>query len=505
MKHIICQLVVVLALFIMPFAGTTPTEHTLVIVIDGLRPDYIQPELMPTLHKLKSTGTYFSNHHSVFPTVTRVNSTSISTGCYPAKHGVMGNTVYFPEVDPKRGLNTGDYKNLIAIDEATGGNLVTAKTTGEYLQDAGKKLVAVSSGSTGSAFLLNHKISGGALLQNEVTLPESLTGMVEDILGPPAEDGYPGKAKVSRCADAYLKIALDKLEADVVYMWLTDPDHTAHRYGIGHPTTNESIKHVDDTLQVILNGLKARDMLGSTNILITADHGFSTYAGKGNPLFTLRDITRELRLNPNDVIQVGTAIYLQGEAKQQQSAFAAKLLTTDWVGAVFSAPESPGSSRGLYPGTLSTELIHWNHDRSGQILFSADWDDSENEFGYIGASLLKAGGAGHGSSSAWDIHIPLIAHGPAFQSGVVMNTPSSNVDLAPTTLHLQGLPYPEVMDGRILSEAFTGAALVGEKAISQSTFGVTSRNDTGDQYVAVLEQTEYQGHAYVNQVKATRK
>lgn len=486
-------LCIVLALGHIPMGHAAPKAHSLVIIIDGLRPDYIQSELMPTLRQLKTEGAYGQNHHSVFPTVTRVNSTSISTGCYPAKHGIMGNTVYFPEVNPKRGISTSDYKNLVEIDEAMGGNLVTAKTTGEYLQDAGKKLVAVSSGSTGSAFLLNHKLAGGAVLNNNVTLPASLEKTVYDILGPPAEDAYPNIEKVQRCADLYLQIALDDLEADAVFMWLTDPDHTAHKFGIGHPTTLDALRNVDKTLQRILEGLEERGMREHTNILITADHGFTTYAGVGNPLFTLRDSIRELRLNPNEVKQVGTAIYLEGEALEQIDAFAERLQQEAWVGAVFSAPSNADANIGKIPGTLSTGSVQWNHERAGQLLLSTRWNDDENEFGYKGATLLRAVGAGHGSSASWDIHIPFIGYGPAFKQGKEFATPSSNVDIAPTILHLLGLPHPDTMDGRILKEALKG----GPTPDAQQINSIIHKTDSG----ASIQISQYGKHHYVDWAK----
>ena len=50
----------------------------LVFVLDGLRPDSINPDDTPNLHKLRLEGVNFLNGHSVFPTVTRVNATAIA-------------------------------------------------------------------------------------------------------------------------------------------------------------------------------------------------------------------------------------------------------------------------------------------------------------------------------------------------------------------------------------------------------------------------------------------
>ena len=67
----------------------TVARSELVIVVDGLRPDYVTADLMPRLSRLGQRGIVFTAHHSVFPTVTRVNSSSFVTGSYPETHGLM--------------------------------------------------------------------------------------------------------------------------------------------------------------------------------------------------------------------------------------------------------------------------------------------------------------------------------------------------------------------------------------------------------------------------------
>ena len=81
------------------FAGGQRIARTqLVIVVDGLRPDYVTPEVMPRLAGLGQRGIVFSAHHAVFPTVTRVNASTFVTGTYPEAHGILGNTIYIPRV-----------------------------------------------------------------------------------------------------------------------------------------------------------------------------------------------------------------------------------------------------------------------------------------------------------------------------------------------------------------------------------------------------------------------
>ena len=104
------------------------------------------------------------------------------------------------------------------------------------------------------------------------------------------------------------------------------------------------------------------------------------------------------------------------------------------------------------PGTLSFDLAHWDHERSAQVLYSPDWTDAVGEYGYPGTSA-QGGVAGHGSSSPFDIHNTLVAAGPDLKAGVEIDVPSSNVDFAPTFLHLLGLDIPSSMQGRVLREA----------------------------------------------------
>src|SRR4029078_7617465 len=121
---------------------------------------YVTVDVMPVLYRLVRHGIVFTAHHSVFPTVTRVNASSFVTGAYPETHGLLGNEIFIPAFTPMGALDTGDRANLEAVGRAEG-TLVTAPSLGEILQRAGRTLLGVSSGSTGSAFLLNHTAASG--------------------------------------------------------------------------------------------------------------------------------------------------------------------------------------------------------------------------------------------------------------------------------------------------------------------------------------------------------
>src|SRR5437899_8340891 len=127
MNKTLAPIAVALAVIAGARAQPAPARSQLVIVVDGLRPDYVTPEVIPRLSRLGQRGIVFRAHHSVFPTVTRVNSSSFATGAYPETHGLMGNAIYSPKANPTKSLDTADRENLEAVEKAEG-VLLTAPT-----------------------------------------------------------------------------------------------------------------------------------------------------------------------------------------------------------------------------------------------------------------------------------------------------------------------------------------------------------------------------------------
>src|SRR5262249_60623333 len=114
----------------------------------ALRPDRTTPQHTPTPPRLRVEGVTFAHSHAVFPTVTRVNATSLATGTYPARHGIMGNQIYVPSVDKARAFSNDDHRQLLRMDEVDPGRIATAPAIAEVLEQSGQRMIAVSSGST---------------------------------------------------------------------------------------------------------------------------------------------------------------------------------------------------------------------------------------------------------------------------------------------------------------------------------------------------------------------
>jgi arylsulfatase A-like enzyme len=445
-------LIFVLALGVVVRAQPDPTHRHLLVVLDGLRPDYVTKDVMPNLYALAQRGVTFANHHAVYPTVTRVNSSSISTGAYPERHGILGNSVFFPRVDANRFLDTGQRANLERIQADQDGVLLTATTLGETLRANGKKMLAVGSGTTGSVFLLNHTVSGGAVIHTDYALPATLYERVLAELGPPQAEGHPNDVRNSRAVNAFLKIGLPSINPAVTIMWLSDPDTTAHALGMGHPTTIEALRRVDREVLNIQEGLRAAGLFDSYNIWVTSDHGFATYIGAPDVRALLKPFAATLPDGSPRIAYGETAIYVRDGDRQAVRQIVRSLQLTAGVGAIFTTPERRGSLIGSVEGTLSFEVSRGGHARAGDILYSPDWTDATNAHGIAGTSASN-GVAGHGSSSPFEIHNTLIAAGPDITPGATVSFPSGNVDFAPTFLHMLGLPIPASMQGRPLMEA----------------------------------------------------
>lgn len=431
-------------------------SRTLIVFFDGLRPDYITPEAMPNLYAFRKQGSYGKQHHSVYPTVTRVNSSAYSTGSYPAKSGLMGNTVYFPEVDPAKGINTGEAEELNKITKATNGKLLTAITLGEILQAAGKRMMVFSSGSTGQALLQNHTVSGGAIVNPSMILPESFKDTVINAIGAIPPHQKPNTPQHKWVADALIRFGFAKNGPAVSAIWFSDPDGTAHADGIGAETSMASIKSVDHEFGRILDSLKSKHLDQVYNIIISTDHGFITYAGKDN--LTQLLISKGLKKDKasDDVIVVERSLYVKNHDQELIKKIVAMLQEQEFVGPVFTKGTKTGDMKGWVEGTLSFEAIHWGHPtRSADILLDANWDNRKNKFGYAGTSF-SSGVAGHGGFSPYEVHIALIASGPGFKKKFESELPTSNVDITPTILYLNHIPVPKEMDGRVVYELLTG-------------------------------------------------
>jgi arylsulfatase A-like enzyme len=423
------------------------------------------------------------------------------TGTYPETHGLLGNTVYIPAVNPTRGLDTGSRENLEAISGADH-RLLDAPSLGEILQRAGLKVLAVGSGTSGAVFLLNHTVANGAIIHHEYARPSELDARVRERLGPPPAHALPNDAQNRRAVDAYLSIGLDEIRPDLTLMWISDPDTTAHTRGVGAAATRDALRLVDVQIGRIEDTLKARGALEHTNVIVISDHGFSTHTGTLALERLVAPFARPLPDGSPDIVVAEGAIHFRnGRDASRTAAIVAALQRRPEVGAIFTRPRPGGGAEGLVPGTLSFDIVRWNHSRAAEILVEGSWSAAINAAGYAGATT-QSGVAGHGSSSPYDVHSTLLAAGPGFREAAISDAPTGNADLAPTLLRLLGIDVPQTMTGRVIEEALRSQLPVPAARTAQSTETVKSADGA---YELTAHFTSVAGHRYLDFTEVQRR
>ena len=134
---------IVLAVLLSAATATTfaagKAEHVVMVVWDGMRPDFVTESNTPTLYQLARDGVFFQNHHAVYLSSTEVNATAMATGSYPNRNGILGNREYRPNIDPLKRIEVQSLEVVRKGDEVTGNHYLHLPTIAEILQRAGKR------------------------------------------------------------------------------------------------------------------------------------------------------------------------------------------------------------------------------------------------------------------------------------------------------------------------------------------------------------------------------
>ena len=511
-----------LALCLHAVTAHAAADLHLVFVLDGLRPDSISETDTPNLYRLRREGTWFENAHAVFPSVTRVNAASLGSGMAPKHHGIMGNTMFVPAVDARRAFGNDQHQNLLKLDAATGGQMVTTPGLAERLAAKGRNMVVVSSGSTGSALLLapkamqgvGHIINGDLVSGKTVAIPQSLSDAVLARFGAaPVKGG--AKDRFDASVDWSMRVlreqVLPEMKPQVVFTWMTEPDHIQHGLGPGAPDALDAIRNDDRQLGEVLKTLAHLGLKDKTNVIVVSDHGFSQTVHKVN---VAQQLVREGLMSAPDSGEIviassgqTLALHVKDRDPRRIESVVKFLQRQPWCGVVFTAHKAGAPTHlGQVEGSFALDYIGLGgHERSPDIVFSMPWSSEPNAYGVRGSEYeavggnaadgpYQGGGANHGGIGPWTIRNTMLATGPDFKRGAVVRTPSSNLDVTPTLLHLLG--YREdasSLDGRVLSEALRDGP-DHEKVQQQMR---TLRVENGS-YKAVLQETEVGGKRYLD-------
>jgi arylsulfatase A-like enzyme len=529
------------------------TPHNLILFIpDGLRALKVSSETAPAMAEVRDKGVNFKNPHSLFPTFTMANASGMATGHHLGDTGTFSNTIFTGYMSAPAGDTVVPFIENDAvlgdIDEHFGGNYLNEETILKLARAQGFSTAAI--GKVGPTLLFDHTdradrpglhsividdATGGKTgvpLSDE--MKAALTKANLPLAAPSRGDNgkagdaktpgtlVPNTAQQAYFADIASKIVLpmfkERAKPFVLVFWSRDPDGSQHNQGdslntitpgINGPTSLAGIKNADDNLAQLRKALDDLGLSATTNVMIAADHGFSTISkeSKTSPSakvayddtpkdflpmgFLALDLAKALDLplyDPNDKnarvadnahpkagngllgadpakpdLVVATnggsdLVYLPNKDKKLAARAVKALLDQDYVSGIFV-----DDALGRYPGALPLSVLNLKGKAvtpQPSIVvnfrsYSSGCDEPTTCSVEVADTVLRQGQGMHGSFSRGDTMNFMAAIGPDFKAGYVDALPVSNADVGMTVAQLMDLHASAVggLTGRVLSEA----------------------------------------------------
>ncbi|MEM8648783.1 MAG: phosphonoacetate hydrolase, partial [Pseudomonadota bacterium] len=230
----------------------------------------------PTLAGFAESSLWFSRSRTVFPSVTRVATTSFATGSPPAVHGICGNYLIDPDTGQEVMMN--DPKFL------------RAPTIFEGFQKAGAKVVVVTAKDklrlllgNGLTFGEDGAVSFSSEKADQCALDTHGIENVCEMVGMGVPDVY--SAELSEFVFAAGVKLLASHRPDLMYLSTTD--YVQHKYAPGSDGANAFYTMMDGYLGAL-------DEAGAI-IVLTADHGMKDkHLADGSPdVLYLQDVLDE--------------------------------------------------------------------------------------------------------------------------------------------------------------------------------------------------------------------
>lgn len=444
-----------------------------VLVWDGMRPDFVTEKNTPVLWQLSRDGVTFAKHHAVYPTATEVNGTAIATGVYPRRSGLMGNWEYRPEIDARKPVSRETPDALRRGDELSGGKYLAMPTLAERVQAAGFR-TAVSGTKWGTVLQDRRQeresvaARASLLFFGKGTVPEAGMQMLQRALGEfPPQVEHPNRHQDSWTTAALTDVLWKEGVPRFSLLWLSDPDFTQHHTAPGSPEALAAMKSSDDRLATVLRALDEKGARDTTNVIVVSDHGFSTVERAVDVVELLNGsgfrAVKEFSEKPErgEILAAGNGgsvfFYVIERDEPTIARLVEWLQRSDFAGVLFTRSEQEG--------TFPLREVQLDTSSAPDVVMGFRWRDEKNKHGVSGFIMgdwrRKVGHGSHASFSRHDVHSTCIAAGPAFRKCYVSELPSGNVDLAPTALRILNIEPEEQLDGRVLEEALAGSTTAG--------------------------------------------
>lgn len=418
-------------------------RRAIILVLDGLRRDMIGAATTPTLTEAAKSAETFAEHRSVFPSATRVVSSSVATGCHPARHEMAGNSLVLIE-NGRLVAHDAGHPGFLQHKRKVTGRSLAMPTLAERVKPHGGAVIC-SNVSPGAGYA--HDPDGHGTLYHRAG---SFGPGRVPINGTRADHITPDAAGDRAMAEMFIETAVLGAAKPVLgVLWLAEPDISSHAFPLGSPQQLSAIRSADAVARDIVAAVRAARESGDDVLLVIAsDHGHQTVRG-------IIDVNAELvaaglKAAPDsgDVLSVsnGTSalIYIHPDHVPHTEAIGAFLASQSWADGVF------GAERLAELGHVPRHGLAF-----GVVMASTDEPNAYGVRGQSYAAKPEAGkpdrmGCGqHGGLAFYEQAPFLMISGAGFSAGATRNEPTSAIDIAPTVLRHLGIAH-EPLDGRAL-------------------------------------------------------
>lgn len=389
-------------------ASATETERrspvTILISIDGFRPDYLDRGVTPNLSRLAAGGVSAAMRPS-FPSKTFPNHWTLVTGLVPDHHGIVANTME---------------------DPARPGETFTMATDDPFWWNAAEPIWVTAERAgirTATMFWPGSNVAWGGTRASE--WPHVTTGGTRPRDWQQFGEAVDNRQRVDAIIDWLRRPAATRPRFLTLYFDAVDT--AGHSYGPADPRTTQVVSTVDAAIGQLVGDLAA---LGQpANLVIVSDHGMAATD-------TRRTIALDTILSPTDgrVLEAGSyakIVPLPG----RDDAVAAALLRPHPHMRCWRRSQIPARFRYGTNPRISPYLCLGEDGPNGA------WTIAKT------APTQPRSDGGHGfDNDAPDMRALFIANGPAFRAGKRLPT-FDNVDVAPLLRDLLGLPAGQGLDG----------------------------------------------------------
>jgi predicted AlkP superfamily pyrophosphatase or phosphodiesterase len=415
------------------------------ISVDGMRPDYITEAdahgaKVPNLRRFLKEGTYADGVVGVVPTVTYPSHTTLVTGVWPAKHGILANTTF----DPLRQNEEGWYWYTEDIRVPTLWDVAAA---------AGRTTASIQWPVTvGAHITWNIPEYWRANTPDDAKLLRALStrGLLEEAKAEIGEfrDGTDTSAKGDEILGRYAEWILEKKHPALLTLHLSSLDHIQHQTGPFSPEDIAVLESIDATIGKI-RATAEKLAPGHAYLAIVSDHGFVRTDAQLD-LFPLFREAKLITVSDKGKITDWKAMpWPTGGSAAVVLKDAGDSATLSQVRELLAKVASDPAN-GVDRILESEEL----HKRGGYPTASffvglrPGWRTGAALDGPVLSKLPKVGGTHGAMPDLPDLHASFFLIGPGVPAGKSLGTIDMR-DVAPTLAHEVGLALPAA-DGKIL-------------------------------------------------------